>query len=71
MIDGMLISLLLISILKETYHRMELEKKKARVQKQVYRGPVIRYQSVTMPLIEDLSEAEINVEESSENNGDK
>ena len=32
---------------------MELEKKKARGQKQVYRGPLIKYHSTTMPLMED------------------
>ncbi|KAK7473760.1 hypothetical protein BaRGS_00034983 [Batillaria attramentaria] len=49
----------------ETYQKLELEKKRARVQKQVYRGPVVRYHSVTMPLItEDAClDAEINVDE--------
>ena len=47
---------------------MELERKKSRVTKQVYRGPLIRYQSVTMPLIEDYPpETEINVDEDTEN----
>lgn len=54
----------------ETYQRLESEKKKSRVQKTSYKGPVIRYQSVTMPLIEQLptsqSEPEINVEEDGE-----
>ena len=41
---------------------MELEKKKARVTKTVYKGPIVRYQSVTMPLIEELPDnKEINV----------
>ena len=45
-----------------TYQRMELEKKKARVKKCSQTGPVIRYHSVTMPLIEQLPvETEINV----------
>jgi len=48
----------------ENYQRLELEKKKAKSTKQNYKGPVIRYQSVTMPLIEELPiEAEINVDE--------
>ena len=43
---------------------MELEKKKNKVSKQTYKGPVIRYHSVTMPLIEELpAEDEINVDE--------
>ncbi|ELU03616.1 hypothetical protein CAPTEDRAFT_166924 [Capitella teleta] len=56
----------------ETYQRMELEKKKARGQKQIFRGPLVKYLSTTMPLIEELespqdscggSEPEINVDE--------
>lgn len=56
----------------ETYQRMELEKKKARGQKQIFRGPLIKYISTTMPLIEELdapqdsgggSETEINVDD--------
>ena len=48
----------------ETYRQMELEKKKNKVAKQVHKGPVIRYQSVTMPLIQELpTEDEINVDE--------
>ncbi|XP_014676947.1 PREDICTED: vacuolar protein sorting-associated protein 72 homolog [Priapulus caudatus] len=39
----------------DMYLKMELEKKKARQLKQVYKGPVIRYHSVTMPQIEDIS----------------
>jgi len=56
----------------ETYQRMELERKKARVTKQVYKGPTIKYQSVTMPLIEEIpGETEINVdEETAENQTD-
>ncbi|KAK3585002.1 hypothetical protein CHS0354_024915 [Potamilus streckersoni] len=47
----------------ENFYKMELEKKKARVQKSAYRGPMIRYHSTTMPLIEDITaEMEINVE---------
>ena len=42
---------------------MESEKKKARSTKQIYRGPIIRYQSVTMPLIEEITpELEIDVD---------
>jgi hypothetical protein len=40
---------------------MELEKKKSRVSQKKYVGPVIRYHSVTMPLIEELSSAEFEV----------
>ena len=47
----------------EDYRRLELEKKKSRVQKVTYKGPLIKYQSVTMPLIEDIpGESEINVD---------
>lgn len=47
----------------ENYRRMEMEKKKSRVSKQMYRGPLIRYQSFTMPLIEELpNEVEISVD---------
>ncbi|KAI8743611.1 vacuolar protein sorting-associated protein 72 isoform X2 [Biomphalaria glabrata] len=38
----------------ENYQKLELEKKRARVVKQVYQGPIIRYHSLTMPLIEEL-----------------
>lgn len=53
----------------ETYQKLELEKKRTRVQKQVYRGPIIRYHSVTMPLLSDDAclEPEIDVDEDSEN----
>ena len=48
----------------ENYQRMELEKKKSRIQKQMHRGPVVRYHSLTMPLIEELPlEPEINVDD--------
>lgn len=47
----------------ENYRRLELEKKKNRIQKQVHRGSIIRYHSLTMPLIEELPpEPEINVD---------
>lgn len=47
----------------ESYQRLELERKKSRIIKQSYKGPIIRYHSVSMPLIEELpAEAEkINV----------
>ena len=37
----------------EDYHRLELMKKKSRPSKSVYRGPIIRYHSVAMPIIQD------------------
>ncbi|XP_055679060.1 vacuolar protein sorting-associated protein 72 homolog [Lutzomyia longipalpis] len=39
----------------EKYQKMELEKKKTRPTKRAFTGPIIRYQSVSMPLIEELS----------------
>lgn len=48
----------------EDYKRLELEKKKNRIQKQINKGPMIKYQSFTMPLIEELPmETEINVDD--------
>ncbi|XP_005095332.1 vacuolar protein sorting-associated protein 72 homolog isoform X2 [Aplysia californica] len=38
----------------ENYQKLELEKKRARVVKQAYQGPIIRYHSLTMPLIDEL-----------------
>lgn len=38
---------------------MELEKKKKTLTKQVIRGPIIRYHSVTMPLVDDDEEENI------------
>ncbi|XP_077993620.1 vacuolar protein sorting-associated protein 72 homolog [Glandiceps talaboti] len=38
------------------YERLELEKKKNKLQKKAYKGPIIKYHSVTMPLIEELAE---------------
>lgn len=46
----------------ETYQKLELEKKKARIHRQTHAGPVIRYHSVTVPLVEEVADAEINVE---------
>ena len=47
----------------ENYQRLELEKKSRRIQKAVYRGPVIRYHSLTMPLIEEIPDNEINIDQ--------
>ncbi|XP_071150881.1 vacuolar protein sorting-associated protein 72 homolog [Mytilus edulis] len=48
----------------EDYKRLEMEKKKNRIQKQINKGPMIKYQSFTMPLIEELPmETEINVDD--------
>ncbi|CAH1789648.1 unnamed protein product [Owenia fusiformis] len=44
----------------EDYQKLELERKKSRVVKSVYRGPIIRYHSTSMPVVEESSE--INVE---------
>ncbi|RUS78743.1 hypothetical protein EGW08_013494 [Elysia chlorotica] len=38
----------------ENYQKLELEKKRARVVKQAYQGPIIRYHSLTMPVINSL-----------------
>ena len=48
----------------ETFQKLELEKKKSRVHRQTYSGPVIRYHSVTVPVVDELSAAdpEINVD---------
>ena len=48
----------------ETFQKLELEKKKSRVHRQTYSGPVIRYHSVTVPVVDELStvDAEINVD---------
>ena len=54
----------LLCMILENYQRMELEKKKNRIQKQMHKGPIIRYHSLTMPLIEELPpEPEISVDE--------
>ena len=58
-------NLILRKSVSEIYHKMELEKKRARSQKQTYKGPTIRYHSLTMPLIEEYqAENDINVETS-------
>lgn len=51
----------------ENYQRLELEKKSRRVVKTSQRGPMIRYHSLTMPLVEELPEDEIEEEENAEN----
>lgn len=38
----------------ENYRRLELEKKSRRAVKQTQKGPVIRYHSLTMPLIDEI-----------------
>lgn len=54
----------LLTIFAENYQRMELERKKSRISKQIHKGPIIRYHSLTMPLIEELPpEPEISVDE--------
>ncbi|KAK6617625.1 hypothetical protein RUM44_005213 [Polyplax serrata] len=52
----------------EKYQKMELEKKKTRIVKKVFTGPVIRYQSLTMPLIKEVTEEKVVVsDEQTEN----
>lgn len=51
----------------EKYQKLELEKKKTRIVKKVFTGPIIRYHSVTMPLIEDLDDKVIVNDEEAEN----
>ena len=53
----------------EKYQKLELEKKKTRIVKKVFTGPVIRYQSLTMPLIKEITDEKINIisDEQSEN----
>jgi len=48
----------------ETFQKLELEKKKCRVHRQTYSGPIIRYHSVTVPVTDEPSSAdpEINVD---------
>uniref|UniRef100_T1I978 Vacuolar protein sorting-associated protein 72 homolog n=1 Tax=Rhodnius prolixus TaxID=13249 RepID=T1I978_RHOPR len=40
----------------EKYYKLELEKKKSRVVKKTFTGPVVRYYSVSMPLITELED---------------
>lgn len=49
----------------ESYQRLELEKKKTKIIKPSYKGPMIRYHSVSMPLIEELPEGEQELDETS------
>ncbi len=54
---------LVFVVCSEIYRQLELEKKKTKVQKQVFHGPIIRYHSVTMPSLDELpSDVEINVD---------
>ncbi|XP_064645478.1 vacuolar protein sorting-associated protein 72 homolog [Lineus longissimus] len=46
----------------EDYRKMELERKKSRVSQKKYVGPIVRYHSCTMPLIDELPSPEINVD---------
>lgn len=39
----------------EKFRKMELEKKKTRPTKRVFTGPIVKYQSFTMPLVEEVS----------------
>lgn len=39
----------------EKFRKMELEKKKTRPTKRVFTGPIVKYQSFTMPLVEEAS----------------
>lgn len=45
---------LMNSVLSEKYQLMEIEKKKVKPVKKEYAGPMIRYHSVRMPLIEEV-----------------
>ena len=45
------------------YRMLELERRRVRSVKQHYKGPLIRYQSVTMPLIQELQEVNVDEEE--------
>ncbi|ESO86561.1 hypothetical protein LOTGIDRAFT_95101, partial [Lottia gigantea] len=47
----------------ENYYKLELEKKKSKIQKQVFKGPIIRYQSVIMPNLEDYEPDIIKLED--------
>ncbi|XP_062536275.1 vacuolar protein sorting-associated protein 72 homolog [Armigeres subalbatus] len=38
----------------EKFRKMELEKKKTRPTKRVFTGPIVKYQSFTMPLVEEI-----------------
>ena len=52
-------------VLTEAYERLELEKKRTRVVKNVYRGAVIRFHSVSMPVLSgsDIADSEdVNVD---------
>ncbi|KAG9465631.1 hypothetical protein GDO78_017973, partial [Eleutherodactylus coqui] len=51
-----------ISLIAENYERLEADKKKQVQKKQRYVGPTIRYHSVAMPLITDITVKEENVD---------
>lgn len=56
----------------EKYQKLELEKKKTRIVKKVFTGPIIRYHSVTMPVVEELSDDKVIVnDEVNENSTEK
>lgn len=49
----------------ESYQRLELEKKKAKIVKSTQRGPFIRYHSISMPIIEEVTDDASNASVSS------
>ena len=55
-----LIYINVVSVL-ENYQKLELEKKKNRIKKDIHKGPLIKMQSVAMPLVQELPE-EISVD---------
>lgn len=46
----------------DAYQKLELEKKKKSLVKNVFKGPMIRYQSVAMPLVRDQDEIDNGIE---------
>lgn len=46
--------MMILSLLSEMFQRLELEKKKTKIIKPSYTGPMIRYHSVTMPAVEEI-----------------
>lgn len=56
----------------ERYRKMELEKsKKNKVVKEAIKGPIIRYHSVAMPLIEEINDEDNETEQESDKEGAK
>uniref|UniRef100_A0A0V0GAU9 Vacuolar protein sorting-associated protein 72 homolog n=1 Tax=Triatoma dimidiata TaxID=72491 RepID=A0A0V0GAU9_TRIDM len=49
----------------EKYYKLELEKKKSRVVKKTFTGPVVRYHSISMPLITEIEDMNVDNEKSS------